>query len=160
MSDELWKLKTHFRYFQVIKTKFSRNTWLGPASLVKSLSFSLPQVTLLLSFLLSFVFLSSPLVFLFLSSFSVLRCTPFNSCFLLLLFYFFIFCSSSQNIFGLCCTPWPSKDVSNPLKKKSRNKLFKLQAPPSFWNPLSFLFSFYLFAQFYLFSLSWKFLPL
>ena len=160
----------------------NKQTWLGPTSLVKSLSFSLPPIAL------PFFFFSTFLSFC-LSSFSILRCTPFSSLF----FYFLFFVSSSHNIFDVIFsflwilfevqtvstsrTTKPKRkrerererereshdqvrmSQTHP-KKKSRNKLFKLQGPPSFWNPLSFLFSFYLFAQFYLFSLSWKFLPL
>ena len=32
------------------------------------------------------------------------------------------FYSSSQNIFGLHCTPWSGKDVSDPLKKKKKSR--------------------------------------
>ena len=46
-------------------------------------------------------------------------------------FFFFLFIySSSQNIFGLHCTPWPGKDVSDPLKKKSRNECQKYKLDP------------------------------
>ena len=53
-----------------------------------------------------------------------LRCSSF-----FLSFFFLFFCSSSHNIFGLRYTSWPGKDVLDLLKKKkkSRNKLFKIQ---------------------------------
>ena len=68
----------------------NKQTWLGPTSLVKSLSFSLPPIAL------PFFFFSTFLSFC-LSSFSILRCTPFSSLF----FYFLFFVSSSHNIFDV-----------------------------------------------------------
>ena len=84
LSDKLWKLKTHFRCFQVIETElwwhFCKYTHIeGPTVLSShfpSLSHQSPSSFLFFSF-----FFSTCLSFC-LSPFSVLRYTPFNSFFL------------------------------------------------------------------------------